>query len=157
MEPIELRFAVTCTPEHAFDTWTRRTSLWWPKDHSITAGPALEVVFEPCAGGRIVERTPAGEEHLWGEITSWEPPRRLAYRWHLRQDPADATDVEITFAAAPGGTEVTIVHGGWERLGARAAGLRDRNRSGWSGLLPHFSATCGAAAPRVGGPERSTE
>ncbi len=139
MQPIEVSFAVACAPEHAFDVWTRRTSLWWPKGHSVSGDPALEVVFEPHAGGRIVERTGAGDEHVWGEITGWEPPRRLAYRWHLRQDPADATDVEITFAAAAGGgTAVRIVHGGWERLGERAPGLRDRNRSGWDGLLPHF-------------------
>jgi uncharacterized protein YndB with AHSA1/START domain len=138
MEPIEVSFAVACPPEHAFEVWTRRTSLWWPKGHSVTGDPGLEVVFEPRAGGRIVERTGAGDEHVWGEITGWDPPRRLAYRWHLRQDPADATDVEITFEAAAGGTAVHIVHGGWERLGERAAGLRDRNRSGWDGLLPHF-------------------
>jgi uncharacterized protein YndB with AHSA1/START domain len=138
MEPIELSFAVACPPEHAFEVWTRRTSLWWPKGHSVTGDPGLEVVFEPRAGGRIVERTGAGDEHLWGEITRWEPPRRLAYRWHLRQDPADATDVDITFEADAGGTTVRIVHGGWERLGARAPDLHRRNRSGWDGLLPHF-------------------
>jgi uncharacterized protein YndB with AHSA1/START domain len=139
MDPIALSFAVACAPEHAFDVWTRRTSLWWPKGHSVSGDPALEVTFEPRPGGRIVERTGAGDEHVWGEITGWEPPRRLAYRWHLRQDPADATDVEITFAAARGGgTAVRIVHGGWERLGARAAGMRDRNRSGWDGILPHY-------------------
>jgi uncharacterized protein YndB with AHSA1/START domain len=138
MEPIEVSFEVACPPEHAFEVWTRRTSLWWPKGHSVTGDPGLEVMFEPRAGGRIVERTGAGDEHVWGEITGWDPPRRLAYRWHLRQDPADATDVEITFEAAAGGTAVRIVHDGWERLGERAAGLRDRNRSGWDGLLPHF-------------------
>jgi uncharacterized protein YndB with AHSA1/START domain len=146
MEPIELSFAVDCEPAHAFEVWTRRTSLWWPKGHSVSGDPQLEVAFEPHAGGRIVERTAAGEEHVWGEITEWEPPRRLAYRWHLRQERADATDVEITFEAAPGGTQVTIVHGGWERLGTRAAALRDRNRGGWDGLLPHFTAACGALA-----------
>lgn len=141
MEPIELAFHVGCAPDQAFGLWTGRTSLWWPKSHSVTRDPQLDVVFEPYAGGRIVERTPAGEAHVWGEITAWEPPHRLAYRWHLLQDLADATDVEITFgAAAGGGTEVRIVHGGWERLGERASGLRERNHAGWSGLLPHFTA-----------------
>jgi uncharacterized protein YndB with AHSA1/START domain len=153
-EPIELTFGLACEPAHAFEVWTRRTSLWWPKGHSVSGDPQLEVVFEPRAGGRILERTPAGEEHVWGEVTGWEPPRRLAYRWHLRQDPADATDVEVTFGGAPGGgTEVRIVHGGWERLGERAAALRDRNRGGWDGLLPHFIAVCGAPARPPGSQE----
>jgi hypothetical protein len=48
-------------------------------------------------GGRIYERTRDGTEIDWGEITVWEPPTRLAYRWHIRRDRADATDVEIPF------------------------------------------------------------
>jgi hypothetical protein len=70
----------------------------------------------------------------------WAPPRRLAYLWHLRQDRADATRVEISFAPAAEGTEVTIVHSGWERLGARGEDLRERNVRGWGGLVPHFEA-----------------
>jgi uncharacterized protein YndB with AHSA1/START domain len=75
-------------------------------------------------------------------VLEWEPPRRLAYRWHLRQDREDATRVEISFAAAAEGTAVTIVHSGWERLGTRAAELRERNTRGWSGLLGHFERAC---------------
>jgi uncharacterized protein YndB with AHSA1/START domain len=71
------------------------------------------------AGGRIYERTPAGDEHEWGEVLVWEPPRRLSYLWHLRFDRADATEVEITFTPAGDRTTVAIVHRGWERLGAK--------------------------------------
>jgi uncharacterized protein YndB with AHSA1/START domain len=82
---------------------------------------------------------PAGAEHDWGEVLEWEPPHRLAYSWHLRQDRVDATRVEISFAPDPEGTRVRIVHAGWERLGARGAPLRDRHRRGWSGLIPHYA------------------
>jgi uncharacterized protein YndB with AHSA1/START domain len=140
MEPLELTFEVACAPEHAFAVWAERTSLWWPAGHSVSGEAALTVTFEPRRGGRIYERTPAGEEHDWGEVLEWKPPRRLAYLWHLRQDRADATRVEIGFAPVPGGTRVTIVHGGWERLGARGAGLRERNQRGWRGLLGHYEA-----------------
>jgi hypothetical protein len=64
------------------------------------------------------------------------PPARLL--WHLRQDKQDATRVEISFAAEGVGTRVSIVHAGWERLGDRAAPLRERNRTGWGGLVPHY-------------------
>ena len=102
--PLELAFTVACPPEHAFSVWTERTSLWWPASHSVSADPGLSVTFEPRAGGRIFERTASGEEHDWGRIVEWEPPRRLVYRWHLRQDREDATRVEISFAPADGGT-----------------------------------------------------
>ena len=138
MEPLTLEFVVRCRPEHAFEVWTARTSAWWPAGHSVSGEPGLSVSFEPRPGGRIVERTPAGDEHEWGEVLEWEPPHRLAYSWHLRQDRRDATHVEIRFFPDPGGTRVSIVHTGWDRLGDRAGGLRDRNRRGWSGLIPHF-------------------
>jgi uncharacterized protein YndB with AHSA1/START domain len=145
--PLELAFTVACPPEHAFSVWAERTSLWWPKSHSVSADPGLTVTFEPRPGGRIYERTPAGEEHDWGEVLAWEPPRRLVYLWHLRFDRSDATEVEITFAPHPdtaGTTAVTIVHRGWERLGAHGAGRRERNQRGWAGLVPHYREACAA-------------
>lgn len=142
MTPLEIAFTVACAPAHAFDVWTARTSLWWPTGHSVSADPDLEVTIEPRPGGRIFERTSAGVEHDWGEILEWEPPRRLRYLWHIRRDRRDATEVEIGFAAHDDGTLVTIVHRGWERLGAAGPDWRDRNRQGWAGLLPHFQQAC---------------
>ena len=97
-EPLQLCFRVACPPEHAFEVWTARTSLWWPADHTVSGEDGLEVVIEPRVGGRIFERTASGREEDWGEVLAWEPPHRLAYLWHLRADRADATEVEIVFA-----------------------------------------------------------
>jgi len=141
-EPLELRFTVDCSPEHAFEVWATRTSLWWPHGHSVSANPGLTVTFEPRPGGRIYERTPDGTEHDWGEVLDWEPPHRLRYLWHLRFDRADATEVEIAFARAADGTAVTITHRGWERLGAKGAERRERNQRGWDGLIPHYRRAC---------------
>jgi hypothetical protein len=52
-EPIEIEFEVACSPEHAFDTWANRTSMWWPPSHSVSSVPGLVVTFEPRPGGRI--------------------------------------------------------------------------------------------------------
>jgi hypothetical protein len=95
--------------------------------------------------GRIYERTAEGVEHDWGEVLDWEPPRRLRYLWHLRFDRADATEVEIVFAPAGEGTDVTITHRGWERLGAKGPERRERNRRGWDGLIPHYRQACAPA------------
>jgi uncharacterized protein YndB with AHSA1/START domain len=141
IEPIRLGFDVACPVTTAFEIWTARTSTWWPSTHTVSAADRFEVVFEPRVGGRIFERTPAGEEHEWGEIVAWDPPARLVYVWHLRVDRADATEVEIRFIdCGDATTRVEIEHRGWERLGADGEDWRDRNRGGWATLLPHFEA-----------------
>jgi uncharacterized protein YndB with AHSA1/START domain len=104
-------------------------------------GRAGLVVLQEGVGGRIYERTTDGVEHEWGEVTAWEPPARLVYRWYLGTDPAQATEVEIRFLAqGAAATRIEIEHHGWERLGASAGQWRDRNRAGWQTLLPHFAA-----------------
>jgi uncharacterized protein YndB with AHSA1/START domain len=138
MEPIQIEFEVACSPEHAFETWANKTSMWWPRGHSVSAAPGLTVTFESRPGGRVYERTPDGAEHDWGEVLTWEPPRRLAYLWHLGSDRSRATEVDISFAGDAAATTVTIVHRGWERLGADGPDWRQRNRQGWAGLLSHY-------------------
>jgi Activator of Hsp90 ATPase homolog 1-like protein len=137
IEPLRLSFELACSQEHAFSTWTERIGDWWPRSHSVSGDPA-RVVLEPRLGGRLFERTATGDEIAWGEVTLWEPPRRLGYLWHLRRDRTDATDVEITFTErGDRTTRVEIEHRGWERLGD-AASWRERNRQAWSTLLPHY-------------------
>lgn len=141
IDPIRLSFEVDCPPDRAFDVWTARISGWWPADHTVSAESGLAVVIEGRPGGRIFERTAAGVEHDWGEVTVWEPPTRFGYLWHLRRDRADATEVEVRFVARGlASTRVEIVHRGWERLGAAGQEWRDRNLGGWSTLLPHYVA-----------------
>ncbi len=142
IEPLHLTFTVHCSPEHAFNLWTTRISSWWPKDHTVSQDPDVQVVFEPFEGGRIYERTANGEEFDWGSVISWSPPRELIYTWHIASDRADATEVDITFNADGESTRVEIEHRGWERLGERAAGQRDRNRAGWTSMIPHFQRAC---------------
>lgn len=146
IEPLQLSFEVACSAEHAFATWTSRISDWWPHDHTVSGQAGLEVVLEPGVGGRVYERTLAGIEHDWGQVTAWEPPARVAYLWHLRRDRGHATDVEIRFIAlADDRTRVEIEHDGWDRLGDSAADWRDRNRHGWQTVIPHYTtATRGA-------------
>ena len=148
IEPIRLDFEVGCAPDHAFGVWTSRIATWWPADHTVSGDADLRVVLEPKVGGRIFERTRDGVEHDWGWVTAWEPPVRLAYRWHLRRDRSDATEVEIRFVPVEvDRTRVEIEHRDWERLGAEGQSWRDRNAGGWSTLLPHYM-----EAARVDGP-----
>ena len=104
---------------------------------------AVEIVFEPKVGGRIFERTADGREFEWGEVTVWEPPGRLGYRWSIATTPEHANDVEIRFLPeGDSATEVQIEHRGWERLGAQGQAWRDVNQGGWDGTLPAYAAAC---------------
>jgi uncharacterized protein YndB with AHSA1/START domain len=141
IEPLRFEFEVDCPAAHAFEVWTHQISRWWPADHTVSAEPGLHVILEPFVRGRIYERTAHGVEHDWGEITVWEPPRRLVYLWHLRTDRVDATEVEIRFIVqGTARVRVEIEHRGWERLGERGPAWRERNYGGWSTLFPHYLA-----------------
>jgi uncharacterized protein YndB with AHSA1/START domain len=146
IEPIRLAIDVDCPVEHAFEVWTTRIAQWWPRDHTVSAEEDLTVVLEGRPGGRIFERRSSGVEHDWGEVTTWEPPTRLGYTWHLNRDRSDATQVDVRFVArGQTGTTVEIEHSGWEWLGAQGKDWRDRNRSGWATLLPHYVAAAALA------------
>jgi uncharacterized protein YndB with AHSA1/START domain len=139
-EPLRVSFDVACSQAHAFRTWTDRISTWWPRDHTVS-GRAELVVLQGDIGGRIYERTPEGTEHDWGEVTVWDPPERLAYRWHLGADRSEATEVSIRFVARDiATTTVEIEQKGWERLGDAAQTWRARNQAGLASLVPHFIA-----------------
>ncbi|MGZ4184310.1 MAG: SRPBCC domain-containing protein [Solirubrobacteraceae bacterium] len=138
-EPIQISFDVDCPVAHAFEVWTAGISNWWPRSHTVSAQDDTDVVLERRVGGRIYERTTAGDEHDWGEVTTFEPPRRLSYLWHIRHDRADATEVAVSFTSIDEGTtRVEIEHRGWERLGAEGDAWRDRNYAAWGTLLPRY-------------------
>jgi uncharacterized protein YndB with AHSA1/START domain len=155
IEPLRMAFDVDRTVEQVFTTWTVNFGQWWPTSHTTTGEDDVTVVFEARLGGRIYELTRSGTTHEWGEITLWEPPRRLGYLWHLRRDRADATEVEITFVEQGAGTRVEIEHRGWERLGAQGSDWREANKGGWAGLLPHVIKAINATEPtRRGKPKQ---
>lgn len=75
--------------------------------------------------------------YLWGRVSGWSPPHRLAHSWHPGGDPAVATTIEVTFdvtftALDQGRSRVELAHVGW-RPGdeARRAG----HATGWPALL----------------------
>lgn len=101
----ELR--LRCAPQRAFEAFTAEIDAWWPPGHRRF--PASTIRFEARVGGRLLERSAAGEEAVLGEVRRWEPPRRLAYSWHPGALTAP-TEVEVRFAAEGEGTLVTVVH-----------------------------------------------
>jgi uncharacterized protein YndB with AHSA1/START domain len=135
---LERRFALACSPGHAFKVFTTMTDLWWPRGHRRTREAAL--VMEAQLGGRLVERAPDGSEWLIGKITRFEPPQHLSFDW-FPGSPAAPTAVDIAFAGGPGATEIHILHralsaGAIEAWPGKIA-LFER---GWDTIMPALAA-----------------
>jgi uncharacterized protein YndB with AHSA1/START domain len=142
IEPVVKTVTLACTPEEAFRYFTADFSLWWPAaTHSVVAyasefkdKPAA-VIFEPRIGGRIFERAPSGQEHVWGSVLAWEPPARVEFSFHPGRDESVAQTVEVRFSSAPEGAKVVLTHSGWEKLGANGQKARDSYDQGWEGVF----------------------
>ena len=129
---------VPVAPDLAFAFFTRDIARWWPlATHSVGEFDAVSVHIEPRQGGHIVETVRDGGVHVWGTVTGWEPPHRLAFTWHPGSPEEQATAVEVGFTAAGAGTVVTLVHTGWENR-PDGAGARQGYDTGWDVVLGHL-------------------
>jgi uncharacterized protein YndB with AHSA1/START domain len=136
MTPIVKVVFVRATPAQAFRRFTSEMATWWPlSSHSVGEDRAESVVMEERVGGRIVEHIRGGRDAVWGTITAWDPPRRVAFSWHPGDDPARAQDVEVCFTPAGERTRVELQHRGFERLGAEARRARRMYPIGWTYVL----------------------
>lgn len=139
VEPVQKSVVVSCTPERAFEVFTRELGSWWPlHQYSIGGDEITEVVWEEHVGGRIFERHADGGEGEWGRVLEWEPPARFVMSWYPGKDPSAATELEVHFAPEGDGTRVDLEHRGWEILAYDAQEARDGYDSGWSTVLGYF-------------------
>ncbi len=138
---------VRCAPEHAFRVYTERMDDWYPLEgHSLFDDPNGTVHWERQVGGRVYERSPGGEEGVWGTILAWDPPNGLTMTWHPGRGEETAQELTFTFTAEDDGTRVEVVHSGWERIGPdfreRMAGYQE----GWGTVLDIFADEAGKGA-----------
>jgi uncharacterized protein YndB with AHSA1/START domain len=145
--PVRKTVVVNADPRRAFEFFTTQTEAWWPAHHTIAAFKRKEIVLEPRAGGRWLERGPNGEECQWGRVEAWDPPKRILLIWQINAewafDPGLATEVEVTFTPQAGGrTKVDLEHRLLERMGVKAEMVRGMIDApgGWQGLLEAYVA-----------------
>lgn len=121
---------VSVDPATAFTAFTEEVDLWWvrgPINHH-DGGRARAMRCEPGVGGRLLEvyDDGTGDALELARITEWAPPHRLAWQSSL-----DDVRTEVTFAAAGGGTTVTVT--------ARIpAGGEDRGGTSWTRVTPKW-------------------
>jgi DNA-binding transcriptional ArsR family regulator len=89
----ELRFHAT--PERVFEVLVKRSREWFP----ATYGEArvVDIVLEPRVGGAFYEDWGEGRGHLYGNVTEYDPPNRLATRGRLA--PGTILDTEYQLDA----------------------------------------------------------
>jgi uncharacterized protein YndB with AHSA1/START domain len=142
VEPVHKTLVVKCTPEQAFETFTRDIGTWWPlHSHSIGGEKITEVVWEEQVGGRIYERHADGGEGEWGRVLAWAPPCRFVMSWYPGNDDSQATELEVRFTPEGDATRVDLEHRGWEILAAEGQETRDNYDSGWPTVLDCFERT----------------
>lgn len=125
---------VDVEPADAFDVFVNEIDAWYRVDRFtvVDVTRTIAIRFEPRLGGRLLDVHDAatGEGREMGRITAWEPGRRLVFTDNR------GTEVEVTFAAASGGTRVTLEHRGLEHLEPAVA--EHVRRFGWGLLLPWY-------------------
>jgi uncharacterized protein YndB with AHSA1/START domain len=146
VDPVRVEARVRRSIDDAFDLFTRDVGAWWPLDRASFGGDrALEVHFEPYVGGRFYERYTDGEEHTAGRVLRWDPPNCVAFTWQHDEWPAP-TEVDVRFVVeAALVTRVELEHRAWNRLGDRAAQMREMYNNGWPTVIGCFESLAGAA------------
>jgi uncharacterized protein YndB with AHSA1/START domain len=142
VQPVRKTVTVPAAAQRAFELFTAHIHEWWPlQTHSVGGDHAASVAFGAGAGGEIVETLADGTTSVWGTVTDWEPPHRVAFTWHAGIPPAEATRVEVTFTEdEPGSTVVRLVHSGWEHR-PDGTSVRDGYESGWDPVIASYVQT----------------
>jgi uncharacterized protein YndB with AHSA1/START domain len=147
--PVRKTVTVKASQQHAFEVFTAGFDSWWPRSHHIGALPMKKTIMQGHVGGRCYSEQIDGSECDWGEITLWEPPRRLVIAWKINihwqyePDSAKSSEVEVRFTPlSDGTTRVDLEHRNFARMGTGWETMRGMvdSAGGWSGLLSTFTA-----------------
>ena len=140
IDPIRRTVSVSWTADAAFRRFTDDFAAWWPRaSHSIGGKQVARIVFECRVGGQIVEELADGRRFLWGTVTAFDRPNRVAFTWHPSMESEQAQDVEVRFTPEGDGTLVELISTGWERLGPNASKMRKGYNIGWGSVLDAYA------------------
>jgi len=139
---IVLEYSLACTADIAFATYVDRIGEWWDPRYTANGETLEAVTIEPGPGGRVYATHSDIGEHLWGEVTIWDPPHRLVHIFALAQDPDHPSRVEVVLVPGEPGCRLRFAHAGWTEANAAS-----RSKFGdWSVMLDRFAALIDSAA-----------
>jgi uncharacterized protein YndB with AHSA1/START domain len=139
----------------AFAVFTDEIGTWWdPEHHLLPEGTELSgMVFEPRAGGHVIDVLSDGTASRWSRVLAYDPPDRVVFswdinvRWEIETDHERSSEVEVRFIAeAPDRTRVELEHRNLDRHGDGWEQMRDAVGSdgGWPSGLRLYAGTAAA-------------
>src|SRR5439155_18527974 len=70
---VQTSIMVEAPIDKAFSVFTEDMGSWWPAGHHILQAELAEMVFEPRAGGAIVDRGADATECRWARVPAYGP------------------------------------------------------------------------------------
>jgi uncharacterized protein YndB with AHSA1/START domain len=139
MQPIKKEVTVEASQETAFEVFTQKMDLWWPKTHHVGTTPLVESVLEPGTNGRWYSKHEDGSEINVGYVLSWNPYGRLVLAWQVngdfQYDPNLVTEVEVKFIdEGPKKTRVQMEHRDLDKLTGGTKVIEDMDK-GWEYIM----------------------
>ena len=120
-----LALRVPADPMRTFEVFTQEIALWWQPSGLFQVNPTKgdgKLAFEPGAGGRLYTTFDDGSTFEIGQVSVWEPGKRLVFAWRQANFSAEqSTEVEVTFEAVEDETRVSIEHRAWDTIPRRHA------------------------------------
>ena len=140
LEPVVTAVVVPGPVARAFAGFTDHAHLWWPLGPYGVYGASSYVEFEE---NLILETADDGRSSIWGTLDDWQPPLSFHATWHPGTTAMWSTELLVAFRAVDDGTEVRVVHDGWE--GAEdPAGVRVHYVQAWPVILDKYARFMGA-------------
>ncbi len=133
---IKKEFTVAASQQTAFEVFTDKIGLWWPKTHHIGTTDMVDSIIEPFVNGRWYSKHVDGSEALVGRVLTYQPYHLLVLGWQVNSDfkcdPDLTTDVVVEFIAeGPTTTRVKFEHKDIDKLNKVAESMGQ----GWGKIL----------------------
>lgn len=147
LAPLRKSVVVGGAPSAVFARFIERIGDWWPleNEYSVYGAESAGCRADPFVGGDIYETSKSGARAVWGTISVWEPPQRVAFTWHPGRAADTAQTVDVTFTPVAEGVRVDLEHRDWHRFGDAAPDAMKAYDKGWNFVLGAFGAHIGAA------------
>jgi hypothetical protein len=142
LEPVIHSVTVPGPVAQAFAGFTDHTHLWWPMESDSVFGAGSYVEFEDIL---ILETADDGRTAVWGSLDDWQPPLSFHASWYPGTTALWSTELRIAFRAVPEGTEIRVVHDGWEGAEDPSA-TRAASAKSWPAVLERFVRFMGGTA-----------